>query len=234
MLLSELFQKLSFGELSNLVIGGEGSGVINVAHYPRLISQINYGLTALHSRFPLLEKELTLQLYDEVAQYFFRPEHSVSTGTDYYRYILDSAFAPFENDILRVEQIFDAYGNELPVNDDVECCSLFTPTFDSLLVTHPMKETILRVSYRANHPTIALTVTEPSTVAVNIPVSHEKALMFYVAGQIYSSMNGQEHTLKGQEFLQKFEQECQFIEEKNLDNNGYVQTNIKPMLGGWQ
>jgi hypothetical protein len=69
---------------------------------------------------------------------------------------------------------------------------------------------------------------------VNIPVSHEKALMFYVAGQIYSSMNGQEHTLKGQEFLQKFEQECQFIEEKNLDNNGYVQTNIKPMLGGWQ
>lgn len=234
MLLSNLFRQLSFTELSNLVIGGEGSGVISPLHYPRLITQINAALTALHSRFPLLEKELTLQLMDEVAQYYFRPEHSVSTGTDYYRYIVDSPFDPFVNDILRVEQVFDELGCELMLNNESECCSLFTPSFDSLLVTRPMKETILRVSYRANHPAIPLDVAEPSTVVVNVPVTHEKALSFYVAGQIYSSMNGQEHTLKGQEFLQKYEMECQFIEDKNLDNNGYVQTNIKPLLGGWR
>ncbi|MBZ6397045.1 MULTISPECIES: hypothetical protein [Pantoea] len=234
MQLSQLFQTLSFDTLSNLVIGGEGSGVIEPRHWPRLIMQINAGLTALHSRFPLLEKELTLQLFDEVAHYFFRPEHSVSVGTDYYRYILDTPFDPFVNDILRVEQVFDELGCELLLNNESECCSLFTPSYDSLLVTHPMKETILRVSYRANHKQIALDVSEPSTVEVNIPVSHQKALCFYVAGQIYSSMNGQEHTLKGQEFLAKFEQECVFIEDKNLDNNGFVQTNIKPMLGGWR
>ncbi|WP_312926624.1 hypothetical protein [Pseudescherichia sp.] len=234
MLLSELFQKLSFSTLSNLVIGGEGSGVIGATHYPRLISVINEGLTDLHTRFPLLEKELTLQLFEEVAQYYFRPAHSVSVGTDYYRYILDTPEEPFVNDILRVEQVFDVVGCEQLLNDESECCSLFTPSFDSLLVTHPRDDTVLRVSYRANHPAIALTVTDPSTVEVNIPDSHGKALCLYVAGAIYSSMNGQEHTVKGQEFKTYYETECAFIGQYNLDNAGLAQTNKKPMLGGWR
>lgn len=234
MLLSELFQKLSFGELSSLSIAGEGSGVVPVANYPRLISQIQYGLNALHTRFPLRLKEVTLQLYDEVAFYYFRPEHSMSVGTDYYKYIQDSPFEPFVNDILRIEAVFDEVGCELALNDDPLCCSLFTPSFDCLQVTHPMKETVLQVQYRADHDRIPLETTDPSTVEVRIPVSHEKALMFYVAGQIYSSMNGQEHTLKGQEFLAKYAAEVDYIEQHNLDNNGYVQTNIKPLLGGWR
>jgi len=234
MLLSELFQKLSFSTLSNLVIGGEGSGVIKPTYYPRLLSVITEGLTDLHTRFPLREKEVTLQLFDEVAHYFFRREHSISAGTDYYRYIQDTPFEPFVNDILRVEQIFDEVGCELLLNDESECCSLFTPSFDSLLVTHPSKDTILRVSYRANHPAIPLTVTDPSTVEVSIPDSHTRALCLYVAGAIYSSMNGQEHTLKGQEFRTYYEAECEFIGQHNLDNAGIAQTNKKPMLGGWR
>lgn len=233
MLLSELFQKLSFGELCNLSIAGEGSGVVPVTNYPRLIAQANYGLTALHTRFPLRTREVTLQLFDEVNLYWFRPEHSMSTGTDYYRYIQDSPFDPFTNDILRIDAVFDELGCEMELNNDSECCSLFLPAFDCLQVTHPSKDTILQVQYRANHPTIPLEVTDPSTVELRIPVSHEKALMFYIAGQIYSSMNGQEHTLKGQEFLAKYAAELDYIEQHNLDNNGYVQTNVKPMLGGW-
>ncbi len=38
MLLSELFSALSYGELSQLAIGGQGSGVIPEDKYPALIT----------------------------------------------------------------------------------------------------------------------------------------------------------------------------------------------------
>ena len=105
MKLSEVFYQLSVGELSQIKLGGDGSGVIPVDAYPKLIASINLGLIALYKRFMLKEGELTLALQPGQSVYALNSKYGVSSSsTASPKYILDSGF-PFKNDIIKVESV---------------------------------------------------------------------------------------------------------------------------------
>ena len=234
MKLSDLFQTLSFGELNQLNVGNEGNG-IRVQDYPKVITQINLGLTALHSRFPLREGQVTIQMYEHISHYYLRREFARTNAASEqkYKYIEDSQFYPFVENVIRVERVFDEVGCQQPLNDDAMCCHLFTPSFDCIHVIRPIDTNALFVTYRANHDWIPTDTTDPTKVEVRIPDSHIKALCFFVAGAFYANMPGDESTQKGLEWNTKFEAECARIEELDLDNAGQASTNVKPCLRGW-
>lgn len=52
-------------------MGNTGNG-IRAKDYPKVITQINLGLTDLHSRFPLREGQVTIQMYEHISQYYLR------------------------------------------------------------------------------------------------------------------------------------------------------------------
>lgn len=233
MKLSELFQMLSVGELSLIRTGNDGQG-IRTQDYPKVIAQLNAGLTDLHARFPLLEKEVIIQQFENITKYYLRSEYSQlnTASTERYKYLMDTPMERFLDDVIRVEKVNDECGCCLYLNDEITCGAIITPAFDCIQIVYPIETNALFVTYRANHPKIALTTTDLNT-EIRIPASHQKALTYYIASQLFSNSPNQETSAKGVEWTQRYEAECKRIEDLDLDNANIGQTNIKPELRGW-
>ena len=77
MTLQDIFDKLTFGELSQIGVSGNGTG-ISQEDYPKLISHVNLGLTDLYTKFPLREREVVIQQYDEISFYELDITHAQS------------------------------------------------------------------------------------------------------------------------------------------------------------
>src|SRR5690625_3224463 len=104
MKLIEIFNQLTYGELSQLHIGGEEVGEIRPQDYMAIVPHINLGLTALHKRFLIREGRLRIELQPGMYTYVLHSEHAVShRASRKTRYILDSADQPFNDDIIKVE-----------------------------------------------------------------------------------------------------------------------------------
>lgn len=233
--LAELFEKLSFGELSNLYIGESGEGGIPEEKRKAIISHINFALTDLHTRFPIKERDVVIQSYDQISIYYLRPEYS-HLNTDplpEYKYIIDSPWDKFTGDVVRITQVYNEVGAPLPMNDSEQWASVFTKSFDSLQINHPSNESAFSVTYRANHPKIPLDTADLASVQIELPVPYEEALMYYVASRVYTNMGAPEHLTKGQIFMGKYEAKCLFIQENDIAQSSVSNTNIKPFLRGW-
>ena len=86
MKLSEIFTQLSHGELSQMHLGGSGTGIIEDAAYDRLVSCINLGLAALHTRFPIRHGQLTLEFITTGVAVHYRASHPyLPAGVGMYR-----------------------------------------------------------------------------------------------------------------------------------------------------
>ena len=129
MKLKEIFDQLTYGELSQLAIGGGEQGQINEANYPSVVAHIRLALTALYKRFPLKENRLVLQLLPGVLQYEINSKYAVGNMKSLVpvKYILDSAL-PFKDDILKIERVYTGKGHELSLNDGADPFSLTTPS----------------------------------------------------------------------------------------------------------
>ncbi|MGL5581534.1 MAG: hypothetical protein ACRDCE_11305 [Cetobacterium sp.] len=230
MKLKELFDSLSCGELNQLAIGNSGNG-IRPEDYPKVITQLKAGLTALHARFPLREREVIIQQYGHISVYFLRPEFAVSntTSTEPTKYIIDTPTYPFTGRVLKVMGAYNEGGCPIPINDDPLCCSVFTPTFDSVQVVSPMDANALFLTYRADHEEIIGDLDEE----IRIPASHVKALSYYIAAQFYSAIPSLDATNKGMEWQTRYENECIRIEQYDLNNQALQVTNTKPERRGW-
>ena len=111
MKLSEVFYHLSYGELSQLGLGGLAYEETPEANYPKLISHINLGLTSLYKRFFLKEGQLEFELSSEGNVYDLQ-----------------------RDDIHKIERILTAEGYELGLNDESDVYSCITPSLQSVRV----------------------------------------------------------------------------------------------------
>jgi hypothetical protein len=201
MKLSEIFDHLSYGELSQLHIGGELDQGITPDNRHRMITHIMLGLTTLHRRFLLREGE---------AQLYLAP------GLE--SYTID---AP---DLLKVEQVYDTEGNELTLDDRSNPDTLSRSSRNVVRVPTHVQEALfkkgirrLNVKYRADHVTIGVreAAKEPEKVEVDLPSTHLEALLYFIASRMMNPIGvtgsqGQYH--EGDNYAQKFEQACRQLE----------------------
>ena len=199
MKLSEIFNHLSSGELSQVALGQQVSGELPDQSQVYLISSINLGLTALHKRFFLREGEVEFELS--------------SAGTVYNLQ---------QDDIHKIEKVFTAEGYELSLNNAADPYSCYTPSMGTLRVpdsfiyaqeTLPdnLKTTMLKVVYRANHPIIG-EVSDPERYNIALPYSHLEALLYFVASRVHNPIGMVNEFNAGNSWAAKYEVECARLE----------------------
>jgi hypothetical protein len=233
MKLQEVFDQLTYGELSQLSIGGGEAGVIDPANYNRVLAHVNLGLTALYKRFTLKQGRIQIQLDVNRAEYPLLSKYAVSSRTSREatgnRFIKDSTAAPFKDDLLKVEKVLGSSGWEYNLNMEDDKLSMMTPTASVLRVPQDilvppndlpdaMKTTTLDVLYRANHPIIIPEGTDldPETIELELPYTHLQPLLLFVAARAHAPIGMQQEAAAGNNFMQMYELACQEIDNKGL------------------
>lgn len=222
MLLSDIFDYLIHGELSQLSL--TKSGVIDVDDYPRIITNINLGLIELYKRFQLLTKNMPMDLRTTITRYNLHSNYAQTNtaSAEPIKYLIDSVDEPFLDDILLITHVYDSDGIELPLNDLNAEWSVFTPSPFILEVPTLTEDISIVFSYRANPPIINYDiVTDPTEVEIALPVQFLEALTAYVAWRMFSPINVGEKA-EANSYYAKFEASCALINDLgmlNMDNN---------------
>lgn len=247
MKLSEIFAQLTYGELSQLSLGGVEAGAINVSNYPKVVAHINLGLLALYKRFPLKENRLMLQLQANQVVYPLTYDYAVTNPAvnGFTRYILDTVSEPFTSDILKVEKVItdNEYEIELGLNDGSDY-GVTTPTAHTLRVPLAFVDSTLELPekyvtdnlelvFRANHPLITIGVGfDPTTVNVELPYTHLEPLLYFVASRVNNPIGMTNEFHAGNSYAAKYEQACLLLEQKNLNvDQGSENTRLE--RNGW-
>jgi hypothetical protein len=220
LLISSLFRKLSYGELSNLAISNSGSGTILEAKYPQLIDYANEALTMLYSRFLLHEKELIIEQVAEETRYNLTSKYAVFGGAGSgaeHHYIIDQTEAHFTDDLIRVLEVWGTNGKFI-LNDANYEYSLFTPKPLLLQVPYPIDGEPMSVIYQARHPVLVDTGEGVLTQDVVLPYYLENAFQKMIASEVFSHLGGQENIMKSQEYLAAYEKDLGLVEDRDLAN----------------
>jgi hypothetical protein len=208
MLLSELFDRLALGELSQHKYGR--SGAIVEADRPALIHQLNLGLTKLFTLFPLLEKELVIE-----------------QQTDTQEYVLTDLVS----DLLQVNRAYNAEGEPVPLNDEKQDGAWFLPTWNVLQIPYPVASTSAVLLYQAHHPKIATDAA--LTTELEIPYCLEEALQAYIASRCFIALGNQSSGALSSYFSGKFNEQIAYVQRHNLISTDTRNSNVKLTLKGF-
>lgn len=235
MKLQEIFDQLTYGELSQISIGGGEMGVIDPSNYARIVAHINLGLTALHKRFLLKKREFILQLQTGQTDYPLISSFAVNArkSRETIRFILDSVTSPFTDDILKVEEVWTEDDYELSLNDAADPYSVTTPKYNMLRVpldivnqsmdiSDSLKTTNLEVVYRANH---SLVSPNNPNVEIDLPYSHLEPLLLFIASRVHTPIGMVNEFNAGNNYAKKYEMACQALEIQNLQVDQGAQSN---------
>jgi len=203
MYLQELFDQLSYGELSQLSIGGGDTGVIDEDNYARIIPQVNLALTAVYKRFLLREEQVDFPL-----------------AAGGYTYMLQL------EDVLKIEKVFTDTGTELSLNDQSDKYSCHTTSLTGLKVPSSIvdnemnlpvkyKTASLKVLYRANHPKIILgfKYLNPSKYKLDLPEAFMEPVLLFIAARMLTPLGvGQLEGFAHTTLYSRYEAACEQIE----------------------
>lgn len=221
--LSDVFTQLTYGELSQVSIGGGDAGQIDDSNYEQIIAHINLGLTALYKRFPLKEERLTIVVQPGRITYPITSAYAISNNASLeVAKFIDDMIIPFKDDILKIERVYNSSGHEFSLNDDGDANSLFTPSANVLRIP-PAIDTALMTStleivYRANHPVIMVGdgPFNPANYNLELPITHLEPLLLYVASRFHAPSGMVNEFNASNNYAAKYEAACQEIEIKNL------------------
>lgn len=233
MLLEDVYQRLSYGELSNLNIGDDGRGTIPELYHPRVVNYINDALLRIYTKFVLKTKVLILKPVEHITVYHLRKRFAASQfgiSAEPYLYIMDTVDEPFEQDVIKVISVYDTFNKEVPLNDLEQPRSVFTPQVEMLQIPWASNSDVLALSYQARHT--LLTHTDYQGI-VDLPDILTPALTAYIAYLFYSHLNTAESTAKAKEHLDRFERICSDVEQNDLISNSSITTNTRFHNRGW-
>ena len=231
MKLKEVFDQLTYGELSQLAIGGRDTGAIAPENYNKVVAHINLGLMALYKRFHLKEGSIYVELQPDRLVYPLTSRYAVSSRSsrEAVRYIKDSLALPFKDDLLKIKRVTGTSGVEFPLNDLGDPFTMLTPTMQTLVVpqaivvpTPELDETLvtttLKVAYQASHPLI---ITDDGDldldfVEIELPYTHLEPLLLFVASRVHTPAGMTNEANMGNTYYQRYDLACQELENKNL------------------
>lgn len=218
MLLSEVFEQLTHGELAQLHIGGAENAGITRESYSAMVSHINLGLTNLYTRFLLKEGTLFIKRQTGKSTYVLHSKYQEGNrrSPEAVRYIQEGT--DFQDDILKVERVYDEQGNELGLNNEGDDETLTTPSYNMLVVPTEAKVDVMKVVYRANHPRLNNEDSDidPSEVELELPYSHLEALLLFIASRVMNPVGMSSEFHDGNNYAAKYEHACQLLERQNL------------------
>lgn len=235
-----LFKDLAVSELSNSTFSN--AGVIKLDRRETVVLHANEGLLRLHTRFLLKTKDVIIEMRDGITNYHFLNRYTLSryvppendedcTPYECLPYIIDMGREQFNEDVIKVLEVWDSTNRRLPLNDPDNSNSLFTPQPNILQVPSPKLWNSLSVMYQANHEILSL--EEGGHTKITLPPVLVPALRSYIAYKVYSNMNTQEAVASASNFLGAFNQLCDEVTEGDLVNSSSSSTNTRFNKNGW-
>ena len=230
---SDLFTRLSFGELSNTAMAISGSGGILEQNQPKIINYANEALVRLYSKFNLREKDVLIEMVEHITNYHLVSrfaETKYDPSVEPYAYIKDLPLEPFEDDVIKILSVYDSFGCKLSLNDP-ECeASVFTPQANVLQVPQPVKGAALSVHYQARHPNLSESRQDEE---IQLPLVLEEALTAYIAYKVYTHMNTQEAIATGQGHFMMYQATVDSVIEADTVNTSVSASNSRFHKRGW-
>lgn len=228
MKLRHIIDSIKYGELTNISWDSPN-------RIPAIICFINQGLTDLYTRFPLLEKQVIIQQYPQISIYkltrdFARTNHK---SEQLHKYILDTPFEPFTEDILQVTGVYTEEGLPIPLNDTTNPKSFFLPSYNTIQIPNANENEATFITYKAKHNYIEPT-TEDLDQEVEVPPCLAEALYAYLGYKCLVSMGSADTIQLAQLYLQRYEQLCSGTNINNTLGNLVVPTNIKAYIQGFK
>lgn len=231
---SDLFKLLARGELSNLSFAEDG--VIKANKVATLTQHANEALLRLTTRLPLIEKDLLIELRDGMTNYHLVKQYAWSqapegtSNTSWCApYIMDKV-DPFQEDVVKILRVYNSYGIELPLNDQNEAMSLFTPQAKVLQVPFYSNGDVLNVVYHAHHPVLEEDCWEQ---CIQVPDNLMGALRAYIAHLVYAHMNTAESVAISSNHLSSYDRICMEFLESASSNVSKQDTNTTFEKRGW-
>jgi len=217
-----IFDLLAEGEFSHMNLKQKHTGGLAEEEYPAIVGHINLGLIELYKRFNFAQDELKLHTCPETKIYYLRLDRfGLIENMNYQIYLEENPDNSFDNNILEITNVYNAIGDDLPLNDRRALMVIETINFDTLRITPVTASEILSIRYKASYPKINVDEDfDPSTCMLHIPDVIVEPLLFYVASRVYKSMgsndSGQDAD-KSMTYVQKYELACQKIDTFGLD-----------------
>lgn len=236
MKLREVIESLFYSDLSSTSMAERTIENIKEEDLKKLIYLVNDTLTELHTRFLLKERTVILESLVWKSYYELNSKHSfLDTGSNELKYIRDSEWDRFTDDVVKIIGVRNEVGDQLPMNDSIAWASVFTPSYNVVQLTHPYIGQAFEVSYQALHPKLVIKEHLNDTLDQEISLAPPLKEVFFakIGAKFFSGMSGQEASAKSQELTMKYEKGCDDIMLKDSINESYVNTNTKILLRGF-
>jgi len=227
MTLADLFNDMTYGELSNIFLGGfnpvQAESEPDPQKYAQLIAAVNMGLNQLYKEFFLRSEEHYIQLYEQISTYKLHSDYAQTNlaSAEPIKYIMDTAENPFQDNVLKIEEVYDEDGLKLSLNDVTDDLSIFTPAFNKIQVPYPEDGMTIAVQFRATHPRIVYTgpTFDPETIEIELPNALKEALQLYTAGRFYRAIGG-DKAVEADNYFQLYKDSIQVVKNEGLEVQG--------------
>jgi len=188
--LSDFMLTLIQGQLKNThAVQENDKSKVATEHYPTLVNLTNQGLKDICTKKPIFKGRVGLNFILSQRSY------ELSAGAIYLDETIDGVFS--DHEFIKIFALEDSKGKmiSLDTNGDVT-----TPDNKTLRFTNDMMEHLgpsITVVYQKRHALLTEADTEQE---INIPVAMETPLQLFVAGLFLSHMNGENNSVKGDQY----------------------------------
>lgn len=230
---SEVYKALALTSLKSAGFITDDKISIESWGKPEVLALINEGLTRLHSRFQLKTNNCIVEMKEGRTEYplqkIYSYEHFDPTRVQY-PFIMDTPQEPFQEDVIKILNVYDNKGNRRTLNDTGSNNEgLFTPRPDTLQAIWPRKFEALNVQYQAKHKELVL-----DGEYVDLPETLYSALENWVGYRYHTGLNTEGSTAKAAEYLQLYESICGEITDHALVGHTDSFTNFNFEKRGWK
>jgi hypothetical protein len=235
MLLRDVIEELRLGELSGANLGENEVEGISPFNYEKLTNYVNAALLAIYTRLPLRIRQVIVEADSTITIYKFDSKYAQtnSTSLEPIKYLND-LLDPFDNSLLKIDEVFDEYGNEMVLDDLSNQFSLFRPSLTSLQIPYPVTGASYSVIYRSSHEKLAYNVDVDLLLdqIVDLPNTYMPAIINYVLYKYRTTFDTQESQQSAMVAMQLFEQSIEMLKSFGLTPEDNL-TSTKLEQNGW-
>lgn len=198
MKLSRIISQAQSGELQNIAVKSD---------IGKIVQYINAGLIALYGRFLIQTEEAIITMRAGKTLYKL-------DGTDPDVTVAGQPVP--EDQVMVVLSAYDESG-ELPINDETQDASIYTPTFDTIQIPYPEDGNYVSAVYRCNPEWVEYEedVTDTRAVNVKLPTVLLEPLLHYIGYRAHGAIDGNIQAENSTHYT-RFKQACMEVEALGL------------------
>lgn len=238
----EYIKQLTRGAMRNTALSVLRTGATNHSEeFEQVCSMIDEGLMRLYSRFIIKEKHVFIEMQVGVTFYHLKKLYAVTQAQPVPApvprpYIMDLPNEPFLEDVIKVLNVFDSLGVQLPLNDQSRPDGLFTPQADVIQNMYPRDLEVLGVAYQASP--ISVLVSNAGgwreDTEFYLPDCLVPALSSYVSYMYHQGVGTAESMATAVAQFQMYDGICKEVERMDLVNQSMSCTNVRFSQNGWK